>query len=161
MTRWCLDTEFNEDGRTIELISIGLVSEFGDELYFESSEFDHDACQPWVKENVFPYLQGGDCVHSRVEIAGAIALATKQRVGKPEFWAYFADYDWVVLCQLYGRMVDLPSHFPMYCLDLKQEMVRRVIDKGSLPKQIGVAHNALEDARWVNDALTWIERSTH
>lgn len=31
-----------------------------------------------------------------------------------------ADYDWVVLCQLYGTMMDLPKGWPMYCRDVKQ-----------------------------------------
>lgn len=38
----------------------------------------------------------------------------------PEFYAYFADYDWVVFCWLFGKMMDLPNGFPMYCKDLKQ-----------------------------------------
>lgn len=38
----------------------------------------------------------------------------------PEFYAYFADYDWVLFCSLFGRMIDLPNGFPMYCRDLKQ-----------------------------------------
>lgn len=38
------------------------------------------------------------------------------------FYAYFADYDWVVFCWLFGRMIDLPSNFPQYCNDLKQIM---------------------------------------
>lgn len=37
-----------------------------------------------------------------------------------EFYAYYADYDWVVFCSLFGRMIDLPAQFPMYCRDLKQ-----------------------------------------
>jgi len=39
---------------------------------------------------------------------------------KPEFYAYYADYDWVVFCWLFGKMMDLPKGFPMYCRDLKQ-----------------------------------------
>lgn len=39
---------------------------------------------------------------------------------KPEFYSYYADYDWVVFCWLFGNMVDLPKGFPMYCIDLKQ-----------------------------------------
>lgn len=37
-----------------------------------------------------------------------------------EFYGYFCDYDWVVFCWLFGRMIDLPNGFPMYCRDLKQ-----------------------------------------
>lgn len=39
---------------------------------------------------------------------------------QPEFYAYYADYDWVLFCSLFGRMIDLPKGFPMYCRDLKQ-----------------------------------------
>lgn len=42
--------------------------------------------------------------------------------GKPEFYAYYADYDWVVFCWLFGKMIDLPKSFPMYCNDLKQTL---------------------------------------
>lgn len=38
----------------------------------------------------------------------------------PEFYAYYADYDWVLFCSLFGTMMDLPKGFPMYCKDLKQ-----------------------------------------
>ena len=39
---------------------------------------------------------------------------------KPEFYGYYADYDWVLLSSLFGTMMDLPKSFPMYCIDLKQ-----------------------------------------
>ena len=39
-----------------------------------------------------------------------------------EFYGYYADYDWVLFCSLFGRMIDLPKGFPMYCKDLKQTM---------------------------------------
>lgn len=38
----------------------------------------------------------------------------------PEFYAYYADYDWVVFSWLFGKMIDLPKGFPKYCRDLKQ-----------------------------------------
>lgn len=83
---------------------------------------------------------------------------------KNQFYGYFADYDWVVFCWLFGRMIDLPKGFPMYCIDLKQELDRiqeirfgLTLYKGSLandiktlpdyPKQTN-EHNALADARW-------------
>ena len=44
---------------------------------------------------------------------------------KPEFYAYYADYDWVVFAQLFGSMINLPKGFPMYCKDLKQELDRK------------------------------------
>jgi hypothetical protein len=43
-----------------------------------------------------------------------------------EFYGYFADYDWVVFCSLFGRMIDLPKGFPFYCRDLKQMLDGKV-----------------------------------
>ena len=37
-----------------------------------------------------------------------------------QFYGYYSDYDWVVFCWLFGKMIDLPKGFPMYCIDLKQ-----------------------------------------
>jgi hypothetical protein len=52
------DTEFVEDGRTIDLISIGLVAEDGSEYYAVSSEFDLKklAASDWLMANVWPSL---------------------------------------------------------------------------------------------------------
>lgn len=63
------------------------------------------------------------------------------------FYGYFSDYDWVVFCQLFGRMIDLPHGFPMYCLDLKQEM-KRLEAPDTIKPNNGNEHNALADARW-------------
>lgn len=42
------------------------------------------------------------------------------KANPPKFYGYYCDYDWVLLCSLFGRMIDLPKGFPMYCNDLKQ-----------------------------------------
>lgn len=87
----------------------------------------------------------------------------------PEFYAYFADYDWVVFCWLFGKMMNLPTGFPMYCKDLKQMMddcikkswkdvedstwghtgtnLNQLKNHPDYPKQEN-EHNALADARW-------------
>lgn len=36
-----------------------------------------------------------------------------------EFYGYFSSYDWVVFCQLWGRMLKLPEHFNQYPIDLR------------------------------------------
>lgn len=159
--RWFFDTEFAEDGKTIELISIGMVSEAGHRYYAVSKEFDPEKCNDWVRANVLPKLPPRDFGHwkTRLEIATDIWEMVKE-AGDPEFWAYFADYDWVVFCQLYGRMLDLPEGFPMYCMDLKQLMKTAGVRKNQLPKQPeGSEHDALADATWVRDAVLWIEGS--
>jgi hypothetical protein len=150
--RWFFDTEFDEDGKTIELISIGMISETGITYYAESSEYDRFECSEWVQQNVIPKLPFVER-KSRKCIAEEIERLIYADHTKPEFWAYFADYDWVVLCQLYGRMIDLPGRFPQFCMDFKQYMVTHEIEKASLPLQKkSTLHNALDDACWVRDA---------
>lgn len=141
------DTEFIEDGKTIDLISIGLVREDGHYMLLENTECDRSKASEWVRDNVFPHL-GAGIPMTRQEIAAAV----KTFAGKaPEFWAYYADYDWVALCQLYGTMMDLPKGWPMFCLDIKQEAYR--LGDPELPKQDAGEHNALADARW--NRLAW------
>ena len=80
----------------------------------------------------------------------------------PEFYGYYADYDWVLFCSLFGRMIDLPTGFPMYCNDLKQTLdstskgidgftfeqsLYAIKNDPNYPKQTN-EHNALADARW-------------
>lgn len=73
---------------------------------------------------------------------------------KPEFYAYYGDYDWVVFCWLFGKMIDLPKGFPCYAKDLQQifdekkSLVKgRMKDQPGFPVNKGI-HNALEDAKW-------------
>lgn len=144
--RYWFDTEFIEDGKTIDLMSIGIVAEDGRELYLESSECNLDRASPWVRENVTPHLTGERW--SRVAIATDVRnFIDPDRYGKPEIWAYYADYDWVALCQLFGTMMDLPKGWPMYCRDLKQ-----LAGSLPLPEQGKGEHHALADARWTRDA---------
>jgi hypothetical protein len=77
-----------------------------------------------------------------------------ERYGKPEFWGYYADYDWVAVCQLFGRMVDLPKGWPMYCRDLKQWCDE--LGNPHLPGQTG-EHHALADAQWNREAWRFLE----
>ena len=156
--KWFIDTEFNENGKTIELISIALVNEHGHGYYAISTEFDPAACNDWVKANVLTKLgerhPDSDLWKSRSEIAEDVK-GLLQRGGAPEIWGYFSDYDWVAFCQLFGCMIDLPDGFPMYCLDLKQEMHRLGVAREQLPEQAANEHNALADAFWIRSA--WLE----
>jgi hypothetical protein len=78
-------------------------------------------------------------------------LANYLRHNPPEFYGYFADYDWVLFCSPFGRMVDLPKGFPYYCRDLKQMMTDNGLDnewKGiHCPEGID-EHHAGKDADW-------------
>lgn len=143
------DTEFIEDGKTIDLLSIGMVREDGVTYYAEPLEADRSRADEWVQENVLPYLSGP--VKPKVTIAKEILDFAGDA---PEFWAYYASYDWVALCQLYGRMIDLPPNWPMFCRDLQQLRIDAGID--NLPEMSGQEHNALDDAIWTKQTYEFL-----
>lgn len=176
--KYFFDTEFNEDGKTIDLISIGIVAEDGREYYAISTEFDPRRVNKWVEENVLPFLpprpeyinfsdpsippslkEQSLQWKSRQQIAWDIAaFVGHDGSSKPEFWAYYADYDWVVFCQLFGTMGDLPHGFPMYCRDIKQECDR--LGNPKLPDQGKGEHHALNDAKWNQLAYNFLSTLT-
>lgn len=143
------DTEFIEDGRTIDLVSIGMVREDGATLYLENAECDLSRASQWVCDNVLPHLSGGDVRVTRYALASRIKAFAG---AKPEFWAFYASYDWVALCQIFGTMMDLPQGWPMWCRDLMQAAEAAGYPKQ--PDQPKDAHNALADALWNREA--WI-----
>ncbi|WP_190824692.1 3'-5' exoribonuclease domain-containing protein [Saccharopolyspora pogona] len=163
MRHW-YDTEFIEDGRTIDLISIGIVAEDGREYYavVEDAPWRRIKKHAWLMANVVPHLpQGhGDRRHSipgrlPIDFADPLVKHRKRiaeevrdfllRDGKPELWADYGAYDHVVLCQLWGTMMDLPIGIPMHTMDVQQEAVRLGVTE--FPEQDGAEHNALADAR--------------
>ena len=159
--KYFFDTEFCEKPNTIEFLSIGIVAEDGRTFYAENSEADLLKCNDWVKKHVIPKLAYTGKKHYKVnhpvniDMCGSTKQIKKELLkfincNKPEFWAYYASYDWVVFCWIFGEMIDLPEHFPMYCNDLKQladfigNPEFRKLDDSS-------EHNALEDAIWNRD----------
>lgn len=167
------DTEFIEDGKTIDLVSIGMVAEDGRALYAVSAEFDEAKlhANPWLVENVWPSLptckHNGEgvavirchCNHGKghldpddpaVRSRGQIARLVADFIGEtpdPQLWAYYAAYDHVAYAQLFGRMIDLPDGLPMHTCDLMQEAQRLGLTPADLPEQPDGLHNALADAQ--------------
>lgn len=82
---------------------------------------------PEITNDICAFIYGDDCGGSGMS---AIEMATKYEISdkslEPDFYAYFADYDWVVFCQMFGRMIDLPKGFPNYAIDLKQILDEKV-----------------------------------
>lgn len=151
--RYFLDTEFMEDGKTIDLVSIGIVADDGREYYAVNGDADLSNANSWVKEHVLPHLYPM-YARPRDVIKAEVADFIRKGDGKPEIWGYYADYDWVVFCQLFGKMVDLPDGFPMYCRDVKQ--LCDELGGPRLPIQTNTKHHALDDARWIRDGYNFL-----
>lgn len=168
MSRYMYDCEFKEDGKTIDLISIGIVNyETGAEYYAVSNEFDtrRVAQDWWLMGNVMSSIEHESFVVADHEGAPMvrdifvtdknaksrtqIALEVEEFVGddkEAEFWAWYSAYDHVALAQLWGRMINLPKRIPMMTCDIKQEHKR--VGYPLMPKQPSGKHNALDDARF-------------
>jgi hypothetical protein len=164
------DCEFLEDGKTVELISIGIVAEDGRELYLVNRDAPWKRIKKddWLMANVVPSLPQphGDWINhmpkswpidfhdGAVQDRSVIAAAVRdflQATPDLELWANYGAYDFVALCQLFGRMIDLPDGVPMFTHDLQQELRR--LGNPPMPEQAAGAHNALADARHLKDCF--------
>ncbi|MBS9532971.1 polyadenylate-specific 3'-exoribonuclease AS [Mycobacterium sp. M1] len=148
--RYFYDTEFIEDGRTIELISIGVVAEDGREYYAVSTEFDPGRAGAWVRTHVLPKLPSpaSKVWRSRSRIRADLEEFLGVGVGGAEpieLWAWVGAYDHVVLCQLWGTMPELPQDMPKFTRELRQLWEDR--GKPRLPPRSAGSHDALVDAR--------------
>lgn len=187
MTAIYYDTEFLEDGQTIELISIGLVTSDGREYYAVCSEIDrwlgseklHNRISNhrWLMENVIPHLP---LVHApqRTDNSWIWSLDKSSLLVKPrwvianevrefilaapeprQLWADYAAYDHVALCQLWGMMIHLPKGIPMWTHDLQQ--AAELIGVPCMPSMPDTTeHNALDDARECQYRRQWLINQT-
>lgn len=179
------DSEFIDTGDRILPISIGFHREDGEELYRifdDAAVIKQAAGHPWLRENVlsslpilfgppskgiswtwhyehsdFEYVKPAHQIRADVE-AFLLDAATKD--GPLTLWAWYAAYDHVLLAQIWGKMLDLPSFVPMNTCDLRQEHLR--LGEPTLPRQKEGQHNALADARHnlvIRETLREVERS--
>jgi 3' exoribonuclease, RNase T-like len=145
--RYFYDCEFIEDGATIDLVSIGVVDETGREFYAVSTEFDDSKAIPWVRKHVLSQLPSpADPVwRPRLVIRDQLFAFLSAPGAQIELWAWYAAYDHVALCQLWGAMPALPRQIPRYT----RELAQRWEDTGrpALPSAPADQHDALADAR--------------
>lgn len=170
------DLEFLEDGRTIELISIGMVCDDGREYYAVNRDMPVRRIRKhkWLMDNVVPSLPKGhgdqrihmpkrwlfhyadERVKRRTTIASQVAEFIRAAGPDVQLWANYGAYDHVALAQLWGPMIDLPDGIPMFTNDIQQERARLGIHEDDLPKQESGEHNALADARHNQTVRRWL-----
>lgn len=173
--RYYLDTEFHEQSMT--MISVGLVDQTGRRFYgvntrwLSEKETNWSLSSQWLEENVVPHLFPEQYVRTAVpgghhegregityvegnekNLQAALRewCNLDQADEGHEFWAYYADWDWVLFRRLFGSFDDMPMALPLLCLDLKQLALSAGIKAGlsEMVKQSGPHHCALADAEW-------------
>ncbi|MGH3492420.1 MAG: polyadenylate-specific 3'-exoribonuclease AS [Sciscionella sp.] len=155
------DTEFIEDGRTIELVSLGAVTEDGAEFYAVSTEFDPERAGTWVRRNVLDKLPppADRAWRQRQAIRDDFLEFLTANGSDIELWAWYGAYDHVAIAQLWGAMPALPRTIPRFTRDLRQRW--EDVGRPTLPGVPGDAHDALADAK--HNLLRWrvIEAQRH
>lgn len=186
MTKFYYDGEFLEDGRTIELISFGFVSDTGREYYAVNSDapMDRILADDWLVRNVLPalpltgrktldtYLEHPTNSYPKPSLAFVKLDATDSRV-KPR-WVIanevrdflLADGDDIELWAWYGaydhvalaQLWGRMISLPKGIPMWTNDLRQEVHRLGNpqLPRQAAGEHNALEDARWLRDAAAWL-----
>lgn len=178
-----LDTEFlnRGAGNPIDLISIGMVREDGEEFYAINVDAPLGAMvrDAWIRANVWPTLPlipaaevGAtgviDWDHEHPDIQYVKKLENLREdtyqflvaEGEPELWGSFSGFDYVVLSQLSGTFSDHRPGVPMFINDIQQELNTYHDGKlnRALPPREDVAHHALNDAKRVKTILEWLRR---
>jgi len=120
MMKLFLDTEFTQLDWTAKLISIAVVDENEELFYIELSDtYREEDCSSFVKENVLPYLKGGQFAKPEVEATARLSLWIEER-GVPCIFATDAP-DWDM------RLID-PLLIDFWPKNLSKEIVLVDID---------------------------------
>jgi hypothetical protein len=148
--KYFIDTEFIDDGKTIDLVSIGIVTENGDTYYAESNEYDASKADDWVVENVLTKLVGNP--KPNIQIGSEIIDFVEETCNHEniELYGWFSAWDFLLLIRLVsttGKLLDTPPSWPQRCTDLAQSLQDNPF-VNNMPAKPENAHNALDDAQW-------------
>lgn len=169
------DWEFLETGNSVYPISVGMVTDDGDAMYYEfiNAPWTEIYKHEWLKANVIPALlpghntaivtgEGNGVVKStlsiRLKVYDFLKQAYDRDNGKLELWGWYSAYDHVCLGQLFGAMVNLSDFVPMYTNDMKQEADRLGVRIPDMRRPNETVHNALDDARAEKRMGDWLQK---
>jgi hypothetical protein len=157
------DTEFTGLHQNTTLISIGLVTEYGEEFYAEFTDYDQSQVDGWLQDNVIANLtipdeEGeqrvnhfkGDTAYIREKLESWLT-----NLGPVEMWSDCLSYDWVLFNQLWGHAFNIPKNVyyipfdicTMFKLKGEDPDVSREEFAGTSEWASDSKHNALHDAR--------------
>ena len=163
-----MDTEFTGLCQDTTLVSIGIVSEYGDKFYAEVNDYNEGQVDPWVRENVLGKLILGDedtAPWSRTMGSTTMAYGDSEFIahnlfkwlrsfrGQLRVWSDCLAYDWVLFLQLFKDYnLDVHSKVSYIPLDICTLFEMKGIDPDISREQfagtdsVEYKHNALNDA---------------
>ena len=164
------DTEFTDMIGAVHdpaLISIGLVSANGNEIYFELSDtWTKEICSDFVVEAVLPSLQGGAYAMTEAECAERLKAWIEGFNEKVSLYSDSPNYDWPWVSEMFDRY-GWPENLTRQCrhacaFETDKERFRynnAVADFWRTGKAAGASqHHALWDARCIRFARCYSYR---
>lgn len=166
-----LDTEFTGLHQNTTLISIGIISEFGDTFYAEFNDYNANqiANDHWIEANVinnllhdtkeFNSIADRNIYGNKSEIAYALKNWLEQ-FRDVEFWSDCLAYDWVLFNDLFKQCNGLPRNVSYIPFDICTLMKMKNVDPDIYREDfideiiIGEKHNSLYDARVIKACYT-------
>jgi hypothetical protein len=159
------DTEFTGLHQNTTLISIGCVSEDGEQFYAEFTDYDQSQVDEWIKRNVITQLVLPDDLNvqaseDKVAVRGERAFVRNHlemwltQWPIVEIWSDCLAYDWVLFCDLFGGALKIPGNVYYIPFDLATLLKVKGIDpdvsRSSFALMEGdYVHNALWDAQMI------------
>lgn len=133
------DTEFTGLHKDTSLISMGLISEQGDKLYLEFSDYKKEQCDKWINDNVINHTiflkKDIDRSNQKIYINGQSRYcSTKSKCSTIlEKWltsfnthiqlvSDVCHYDMVLFIDLFGSAFNLPDFINPVCHDINQDI---------------------------------------
>lgn len=171
------DTEFEGLWKDAKLISIGLVSEDGKELYIEFNDIDIDIQDEWIKQNVLAntVYYGDRDISSIIEEENyfvgnkeqvkEVLIKWFQQFPEVQLVSDVCHYDFVQLIDIFGTASDLPKNINASCHDINQDIAKYYyvteakafeINREDILEDNGVdilgeKHNSIYDARVIKE----------
>ncbi len=168
------DTEFTGLHQRTTLISIGAVSDDGQEFYAEFTDYDEAQVDDWIRENVLAHLRFTENVKrdgprgvlldgfvgDRAYIAPFLG-AWLSRWDTVKIWSDCLAYDWVLFCELFGGAFGIPPNVYYIPFDLstllKVKGHNPDVNREEFAGMDGAKHNALHDAKVIRACVQKLE----
>lgn len=166
------DTEFTGLRQRTTLISIGAISDEGQEFYAELTDYDRSQVDGWLEKNVIAHLRlkgkGAPAMigvnHEMRGTREQVALALRWWLGQwkhVEMWSDCYAYDWVLFCELFGGAFGVPKNVYYIPFDLSTLLMVKGVDpdvnREAFAGMEGDKHNALHDARVIRACVHRLE----
>lgn len=162
--RYFINSQFIDTGKLVYPLSFAICAEDGRELYIiHDNAYNPEItslANTFVAENVLTNFLVNPNNLTRIALQEnsqdiAKLITDFCSADSPKFISYYSAYHWLVLCQFYGRLIDLPRGFPHYCRDMKQWLD----DIGNPLQQTESRQNALDIARWIRTTYKTLKQA--